>query len=172
MASVGVAVIDSTEFAGTFAGTYRSTDDGITWTDPDTSLTSNIEHIVVKDSVIYAGGGGLFRSTDDGRSWTTIVNGIESGPINGIVSVGTDLFVASGAGVMESTDGGNNRSTATGTGSVNDYTNCIAAYDSTILVGWVGGIIRSTDGGIGQVLKTRCILERFSALSWIAITRT
>ncbi len=92
-------------------------------------------------------GGGLFRSTDDGRSWATIENGIESGPINGLVLVGNDLFAATGAGVVKSTDGGNNWSTATGTGSVNDYTNCVSAYDSTILVGWVGGIIRSTDGG-------------------------
>ncbi len=105
-----VAVIGSTEFAGTFAGTYRSTDggqswtnvsgdftncfvkkgpnifagwvngvlkstdDGITWIDPDSSLTSNIEHIVVKDSVIYAGGGGssdLQMTGDLGRPLKT-----------------------------------------------------------------------------------------------------
>ncbi len=93
----GVAVIGSTEFAGTYAGIYRSTDGGkmwtnvngayascfiqkgseifagcyygirkstdggLTWTNPDSALTSNILDMVVKDSVIYAGGGGIFR---------------------------------------------------------------------------------------------------------------
>ena len=108
-----VAVIGTTEFAGTFAGTYRSTDggqswtnvngdftncfvkkgsdifagyfngvlkstdDGITWTDPDTSLTSNIEHLVVKDSVIFAGGGyvpvdGRWSNLDCDSRWIGI----------------------------------------------------------------------------------------------------
>ncbi len=178
-----VAVIGSTVFAGTFAGTYRSTDggqswtnvngaftecfvqkgsdilagsyygvlkstdDGMTWTNPDSSLNANILHMVVKDSVIYAGGSGLFRSTDDGATWTAIENGLVLGPVNGLALVGTNVFAATGAGVIESTNGGNSWSTVTGTGSVNDFTSCIAAYDSTILVGWNGGIIRSTDGG-------------------------
>ena len=179
----GVAVIGSTEFAGTGAGIYRSTDggeswtnvnsaftdcflqkgseifagftggvlkstdDGIAWTDPNSSLNANILHMIVKDSVIYAGGSGIFRSTDDGATWTASENGLELGPVNGLAQVGTKLFAATGAGVIESTNGGNSWSTATGTGSANDMTSSIAAYDSTILVGWGGGIIRSTDGG-------------------------
>lgn len=181
----GVAVIGSTEFAGTGAGIYRSTDGGqtwtnvngafancfiekgsdifagcyygvlkstdggITWTDPDSALTSNIEHMVVKDSVIYAGGGGMFRSTDDGTTWTAIENGMGYGQttVTGLALVGTKLFASTWAGITQSTNGGNSWSTATGTGSVDDITNCIAAYGSSVIVGWNGGIIRSTDGG-------------------------
>ena len=133
-------------FAGCYYGVLKSTDDGITWTNPDSALTSNIEHMVVKDSVIYAGGGGMFRSTDDGVTWTAIENGL-GGTVTGLALVGTALFASTFAGVVKSADGGNSWSTVTGTGSVDDVTNAIAAYDSTILVGWNGGIIRSTDDG-------------------------
>ena len=136
-------------FAGCYYGVLKSTDGGITWTNPDSSLTSNIEHMVVEDSVIYAAGGGMFRSTDDGVTWTVIQNGLGYGQttVTGLALVGTKLFASTWAGVVKSTDGGNSWSTVTGTGSVDDVTNAIAAYDSTILVGWNGGIIRSTDDG-------------------------
>ncbi len=136
-------------FAGCYYGVLKSTDGGITWTNPDSSLTSNIDYMVVEDSVIYAAGGGMFRSTDDGATWTVIQNGLRYGQttVTGLALVGTKLFASTWAGVVKSTDGGDSWSTVTGTGSVDDVTNAIAAYGSTILVGWSGGIIRSTDDG-------------------------
>ncbi len=129
-------------FAGCNSGVLKSTDDGITWINPDPALTGGVTHIAANDFGIYASCGGMLRSTDDGASWP-MIGQLE---FTGLVLDGGSLF-ATGSGVCKSTDGGNSWSTLTGTGSTDDLTNCIAAYDSTILVGWVGGIIRSTDYG-------------------------
>jgi photosystem II stability/assembly factor-like uncharacterized protein len=137
-------------FAGTYLnGLVRSTDGGATWHMTDSSMTQEIDAIAIKDNYIFAGGGGMFRSTDDGLTWTTIENGLGFGQsmVTGMIVTEGKILASTYAGVVASTDDGDNWSDVAGTNSSNDVTNCIAVIDSVVLVGWNGGIIRSTDDG-------------------------
>ncbi len=136
-------------FAGTTNGVVRSTDGGNTWISPDTEMTSTVNAFAVKDSDIFAGGGGMFRSTDNGSSWTTIQNGMEGYQawITGLAVDSTKLFATTYAGVMLSTDNGNSWTNIGGNGLSSEMTNCVAIYDSTVVVGTPGGMVRSTDDG-------------------------
>jgi photosystem II stability/assembly factor-like uncharacterized protein len=137
-------------FAGTEDnGVIVSSDNGETWIQRDPALTTTIEALAIKDSIIFAAGGGMFRSTDDGASWTPIENGLVYGQttVTGLAVSEGKVFASTFAGVAFSTDNGNDWSTIVGTDQANQVTNCVAAIDSSVLVGWVGGVIRSIDVG-------------------------
>ena len=138
-----------------FAGTYQdgvicSRDSGKTWQITDTSLHGEINAIAIKGNYMFAGGGAvMLRSTDDGSSWTLIQNGLTYGQttVTGMVVTEGKILASTFAGVVISTDNGDDWSTLVGTNSADAVTNCIAVIDSTVLVGWPGGVIRSTDDG-------------------------
>lgn len=138
-------------FAGTYLnGVVRSTDGGTTWGMTDTSMTREIDAIVVNGNYIFAGGGAvMLRSSDDGSSWTVIENGLSYGQttVTGFAVTEGKILASTFAGVVVSTDDGNDWSTLVTTGQADAVTNCVAVIDSTVLVGWPGGIIRSTDDG-------------------------
>ena len=138
-------------FAGTYLnGVVSSTDDGITWNITDTSLHREIDAITVNGNYIFAGGGAvMLRSSNNGSSWEVIQNGLQYGQttVTGFAVTEGKILASTFAGVVVSTDNGNNWSGLVGTNSTNQVTGCIAVIDSTVLVGWEGGIIRSTDDG-------------------------
>lgn len=144
------AVRDSEVFGGGLHGVVRSTDEGRTWTVPDPQMNYEIFGLAVHDSDIYAGGKlCMLRSTDGGASWTTIENGLSyyQTLVEGLTTEGTKVLAATDAGVCVSTDGGDDWTTLVSTGASDDVTNTVFLRDSTALVGWPGGIIRSTDNG-------------------------
>lgn len=53
---------------------YRSTNDGLSWTDVGQAMSvhGHLMHLVAQGTNLSAGGGGHFRSTDRGTSWTSI----------------------------------------------------------------------------------------------------
>jgi|GEM_PF-944102 len=138
-------------FAGTYLnGVVRSTDGGITWNMTDTSMPKEIEAIAINGNYIFAGGGAIMlRSSNDGSSWTVIQNGLQYGQttITCLVVTEGKILASTFAGVVVSTNNGNDWSTLVTTNSADGVTNCISVIDSTVLVGWPGGIIRSTDDG-------------------------
>ena len=137
-------------FAGTYdKGVIVSSDNGETWIQRDSGFTGDIEALAIKDSIIFAAGGGMYRSTDDGVSWTTIQNGLGYGEttVSGLAITEGKVLASTFAGVAFSTDNGDNWSDLVGTDQTNGVTNCVAAIDSTVLIGWNGGVIRSTDDG-------------------------
>ena len=94
--------------AGTGAGVYQSTDNGLTWSFLGLSYQS-VYGIAVVGTDIFAGamGGGVFRSTDGGVSWAA--SGLPNAMIWTLYSNGTDIFVGLGffGGAYRSTDNGN-----------------------------------------------------------------
>ena len=133
------AVKGSEIFAGTEVnGVIVSSDNGETWIQRDSALTTTIEALAIKDSIIFAAGGGMFRSTDDGASWTTIQNGLGYGEttVTGLAVTEGKVLASTFAGVAFSTDDGDDWSDLVGTDETNGVTNCVAAIDSTVLVGW------------------------------------
>ena len=77
------AVSDSTIFAGTYDGVYRSTDNGTSWTEVNSGLpdTPFVLSFAVSGSTVFTGiagngGGGVFRITNNGTSWTEVNSGL------------------------------------------------------------------------------------------------
>lgn len=84
---------------GTTNGTYRSTDDGITWT-AGNGLGAGAETVVaVAGATVFAGvnilpnGHRLFRSTDGGASWAH-VDDIPGASLYALAAAGLNLFAA------------------------------------------------------------------------------
>ena len=87
-------------FAGTRYGLFLSTNNGTTWTEVGSQLTSmHILSIAVSGSNIFVGtfGGGVFLSSDNGTSWTTVNTGLTN-PFVWTLSVsGTDILAGTSA---------------------------------------------------------------------------
>ncbi len=70
-----LAAIDTTLFAGTTRGLFRSTGLLAGWTAVDSSLKSVASFAVTGDTVI-GGGYAVFLSTDNGKSWVKVDSGL------------------------------------------------------------------------------------------------
>ncbi|MBI3194827.1 MAG: T9SS type A sorting domain-containing protein [Ignavibacteriae bacterium] len=89
---------------------YRSTDNGDTWVQVDTSSTIiNVGNVVKIGSMVYAYGLGVFKSSDDGTTWAKADSGFPAYfQVGAVAGTGSTVF-ASGAysnGTYKSTDGG------------------------------------------------------------------
>jgi len=95
-------------FAGSYSdGVYRSTDDGVTWTQVNNGLNNlTIWGLAVSGDTLYAGTGmGAYRSTDNGDNWTDISNGLAGiYALYDFVFVGSDILVGTLNSVFKSTD--------------------------------------------------------------------
>ncbi len=67
-------------YAGADYGIYKSTDDGISWTQvTPSSIVGYVKDIkVTKNNIITAAGGGFYFSTDEGVTWESVPSGIEN----------------------------------------------------------------------------------------------
>jgi hypothetical protein len=106
-----LAASGTTLFAGTDAGgIYRSTDNGVSWTEANTGLTKlNIRSFAVTSGSIFClTGDGIYRSDNGGTSWIQRNAGLPSLAITSMVASGTTVFVGVGTGIVggEGTNGG------------------------------------------------------------------
>jgi Calx-beta domain/Beta-propeller repeat/Carboxypeptidase regulatory-like domain/CarboxypepD_reg-like domain len=147
----------NTIYAGTFRGSYRSTDAGATWTKSSTDLPS-VSAIAVDPTnalVAYAGASGLFKTTDGGNNWNTLNTPLNGAFIRTIVIdplTPSTIYAGSEFGLFRSTDNG-----GTWTGLNNFGTSIVPhilsiAIDptapSTIYAGTLGhGLFKTTNGG-------------------------
>ena len=73
------AVIGKNLFAGTDAGVFLSTDEGVNWTAMNLGLTKTyVKSLCVSGTNLCAGtnGGGVFLSTNSGGSWNAVNTGL------------------------------------------------------------------------------------------------
>jgi len=100
-------------FVGTNGGgVFRSTDDGDTWTEANTGLTSLVVQAfaVNPKGEIFAGtGNGIFRSANSGEQWTPINTGLDYPDVTSFaINRSGQIFAGtSGGGVFRSQDNGN-----------------------------------------------------------------
>lgn len=100
-------------FAGTKThGVFRSTNDGETWAQINSGLTSpNIFSLAVNTNgdILAGTPSGIFRSTNNGANWNEINSGLTSLDVKTIaVSSNANIFCGTfGGGVFRSTDNGN-----------------------------------------------------------------
>ena len=101
-------------------GTYRSTDNGKTWTefgfDPDSVDVNSIGSLMTlsifpamaadENTFFKAGPFGVTRSTDGGKSWNSFTKGIVSTRIMNLMAFRNGLYINTGTSIAKSTDGG------------------------------------------------------------------
>ena len=99
-------------FAGTGEGIYRSTDNGVNWTEIDSGLTDNNVQSILINSQNYLFIGtqsGVFRSTDNGNSWDEVNYGLNNTYIECMTSNSDgDLFVGNLDGIFQLRRNSNN----------------------------------------------------------------
>ncbi len=162
---------DSTLFAGTNFGVFRSTDRGLSWQRmtgadapgyPYAFPTVRVSPAYATDRTIFATVADLarpratlYKSTDRGVTWTMLPSVTESGVLALSPAYGVDhtLFMANDTTLRKSTDGGQTWSSfAMVTPAVGFYASDLKvspayATDRTLFATGFGGTLRSTNGG-------------------------
>jgi photosystem II stability/assembly factor-like uncharacterized protein len=180
---------DSTLFAGTNFGVFRSTDRGLSWQRmtgadspgyPYAFPTVRVSPAYATDGTVFATvtdlarpRATLYKSTDRGVTWTVAGGVTESGVLALSPAYGVDrtLFMASDATLRKSTDGGLTwRNFAMTTSAVGFHTlelEASPAYatDRTLFATGYGGTLRSTTGG-----ETWTSVGRYSPAYGLAIS--
>ena len=97
-------------YAGTdTAGIFRTTDNGVSWSDVNDGLTKNpldttkyisITSFIPKNAILFAGssGNGVFLSTNNGSNWAEINTGLTNTNIKSLEVCGTNLFAGTEGG--------------------------------------------------------------------------
>ncbi|MBE0572723.1 MAG: hypothetical protein IH618_14365 [Ignavibacteriaceae bacterium] len=156
-------------------GVYRSTDNGVSWSNIGPNLGSynySIQEIYINqnDNIIIGisdefADGGMYRSTDSGNSWTAF--GIAEHPVFCMaVNSNGDIFAGTASvGIYRSTDNGNSWMQIN-VGLTSSNINAITINSNEhIFTGTIsGGIFRSTDDGenwdqINNGLTTNYVLS-------------
>ncbi len=138
---------DSTVFAGTDGGIFRSTQN-YGW-DPVLQVDDNINTLSISKNIFFAGGdfGNTYYSTDTGKTWIVNSSSFTGKNIRAIAVNGANLFVGiDNNGVWRSIDNGVNW-----TGLIKGLTdniNAFALVDTILFLGTdTYGVFRSTDNG-------------------------
>ncbi|MGA2297851.1 MAG: T9SS type A sorting domain-containing protein [FCB group bacterium] len=157
--------IDSTLFAGTGNGVYKSLDSGLNWTPVNTGLTNFIKTLAIIDSTIFAGtDAGVFISTNKGENWIMINNGMISKNISAIAIKDTNIFFGSYDGIYQSTNNGMSWDKSDN-GSPNTSVNTFYVNDTLIIAGTNEGNYLSTDNGKNW-LERNGGLDEYNRLMW------
>ena len=99
----------STLLAGTATGIFCSTDHGASWYRSSSGLSMRrVSACVSTSEYVFVGTtyGGIFRSSNDGGHWTAVNAGLNGVSGNAFVIHPAGLFVATGNGIVRSTDAG------------------------------------------------------------------
>jgi photosystem II stability/assembly factor-like uncharacterized protein len=106
------AVSDTTLYAGTHAGIFRSTDNGATWIDATSGVgITDVNTLVLRGPECFAGtnGSGIYLSKDNGVSWKAINNGLTGSPcsVASIAFAGNYIYAGTyPGGLFRSSDDG------------------------------------------------------------------
>ncbi len=104
--------VGSNLYAGTSGGVFVSADQGGTWNERNTGLTTlHVNTLASSSANLLAGtnGGGVFRSSDNGRNWTNCGSltsgGITYGVVRALAVSGQDHYAGTfGGGIFHSTN--------------------------------------------------------------------
>ena len=135
-------------------GVFRSTDDGLTWTNSRTGLdnTSNVMCLAIDpDGRIFAGtrGFGVYRSVDNGATWAACNTGLtNTWPQTILASSAGALYVGTLTGVFISLDHGDSWQSKS-SGLPSGWINSLARNGSGHLFAGTNGsgVYRSKNGG-------------------------
>jgi photosystem II stability/assembly factor-like uncharacterized protein len=132
-------------------GVYYSNDNADTdnWTKVNTGLTdTSITFLAVVGSDIYAGtASGLFGTTNGGASWAPKNSGLAGSNVQGLVAIGSNLFVANSPhGIFLSTNNGETWNQRI-SGLTDTVVSSIVVHGTSLFITTNIGVFRSTDEG-------------------------
>ncbi|HTY39341.1 MAG TPA: sialidase family protein, partial [Bacteroidota bacterium] len=135
-------------FAATNEGLCVSTDNGTTWSVPDSTLWgSSVKALAVSGGSLFAcNSRGVFRSTDDGMHWTQASAGLRDLSVGQLVVSSTNLVAGTWHGVFFSTNSGTNWMPAK-MNSLDTNTQALAVSGPNVFASTNGGVLISTDNG-------------------------
>ncbi len=96
-----LVVVGTTLFAGTNSGMWSTTDNGTTWTQINSGLTTtDVRALAVSGTTLYAGtnGGGVFRSSDNGATWTATNTGLTRLSVLSLAANASDVYAGTNGG--------------------------------------------------------------------------
>jgi photosystem II stability/assembly factor-like uncharacterized protein len=142
--------INSTLYAGTKYGVFRSNDNGASWTEVNRNLSATtIRILAVNGTTLFAvtDTGSVLRSTDTGITWTKVEIGQLNPNVLSLVTKGSTLFAGTSNGVFRSSDNGEYW-TEVNVGLGNIGITSLLVHGTSILAGTgYSGIFRSIDNG-------------------------
>jgi photosystem II stability/assembly factor-like uncharacterized protein len=137
--------------AGPFKeGIFISTDQGINWLRPDSTILAVNAFAFGDELDVFAGrsGTGIYRSTNGGLNWSIVNSGLTNTSVNSLTSTGTNLFAGTlGGGVFLSTNNGS-LWVEVNSGLTNPIILTLAANPLNVFAGsYGGGVFVSSNNG-------------------------
>jgi photosystem II stability/assembly factor-like uncharacterized protein len=128
--------------AGTNAGIYISTNNGIDWSPSNAGLTNSYTYalVLIGNNLFAATNDGIYHSTNNGMVWTAVY----SGGVHALAVSGANIIAAPDNGIYISTNNG--LSWTDLNFNIHDV-NCLAISGNNIFVGHDFGILLSSDNG-------------------------
>ena len=131
-------------------GIFISTDQGINWLQPDSTILAVNAFAFGDELDVLAGrsGTGIYRSTNGGLNWTLVNSGLTNTSVNSLTSTGTNLFAGTwGGGVFLSTNNGS-LWVEVNSGLTNPIILSLAANGLNVFAGsYGGGVFVSSNNG-------------------------
>ncbi|MFI5201395.1 MAG: T9SS type A sorting domain-containing protein [Candidatus Kapaibacterium sp.] len=154
------------------SATYRSSDNGVTWTDISDTVGGRfavIGNSILSSSTGIVNGalGPIYRSTNNGDTWarvpTDAISGIEMGDrVNSFVFCYPNIIVAAPTGIFTSTDNG---ATWPGT-EIEGSVSSLIVRDSDVFGGEPSGFFyRSTNSGISWSIASEINVYSLAAIN-------
>jgi len=134
---------DSVIFAGSAQGLYKSTDDGLSWSQD--GLTVGVVSLAICGNYLFAGtaANGIYRSDLNGNNWVVKNTGLTNLDVMCIACYDSLLYIATENGIFMSAVWGNSWTAAGFTNLVNS----LAVNQSTVFAGTGGGGIYKSPAG-------------------------
>ena len=129
---------------------WRSTDDGVTWTQIKQGITNGHCYRIVKSGTnLFIGGtDGIYKSIDNGATWSAVNNGLPTSRyVSALEISGTSIVAALSSTIYYSTDGGTNWTSAGSVGSSSPNVTSLFASGTNLFAGTMDGIFFSTNSG-------------------------
>jgi uncharacterized protein (TIGR03437 family) len=160
-------ILNDAIIAGTNgAGIYRSTDNGVTWSEANTGLpvgeARDVRSLLASGGAIFAGtnGAGIYRSLDNGVTWSQINSGsLNRWSVSSLVKSGETIFAGTGSfvrdgnlilgsGIFRSSDNGATWGAANiGLPDVSRTVTSLTVSGETVFAALTTGVYQSTDNG-------------------------